>query len=84
MNNQAVVQHVYNGGRLEKPREMSDGLWNILIHCWNENPTDRPKFSVLVKSIKELFNVQTTVVIQKQLPENIYFTAYQKVDIYNT
>ncbi|XP_053447517.1 proto-oncogene tyrosine-protein kinase ROS isoform X2 [Nycticebus coucang] len=43
-SNLDVLNYVQTGGRLEPPRNCPDDLWNLMIHCWAQDPDRRPTF----------------------------------------
>ncbi|XP_069344442.1 proto-oncogene tyrosine-protein kinase ROS isoform X2 [Eulemur rufifrons] len=43
-SNLDVLNYVQTGGRLEPPRNCPDDLWNLMIHCWAQEPDQRPTF----------------------------------------
>ncbi|XP_061751583.1 tyrosine-protein kinase Lck isoform X2 [Nerophis ophidion] len=58
MSNPEVIQMLEQGYRMPKPDKCSDGLYNIMRHCWNETPETRPTFEYL-RSVLEDFLVAT-------------------------
>lgn len=45
---------VLDGKRLPKPEIISQKLYDIMLNCWNFNPTDRPTFDSLYHQLSEL------------------------------
>ncbi|XP_061897807.1 tyrosine-protein kinase Lck [Entelurus aequoreus] len=58
MSNPEVIQILEQGYRMPKPDKCSDGLYNIMCHCWKETPETRPTFEYL-RSVLEDFFVAT-------------------------
>lgn len=54
MTNTELKQMLRGGGRLQKPTKASDAIYQIMLQCWKEAPTERPSFAQLV----ELFRPQ--------------------------
>lgn len=54
MTNTELKQMLRRGGRLQKPTKASDAIYQIMLQCWKEAPTERPSFAQLV----ELFRPQ--------------------------
>ncbi|KAJ7372085.1 hypothetical protein OS493_020509 [Desmophyllum pertusum] len=44
MNSEEVLSYVASGGRLPRTSSMSSELYNLMLQCWQENPSKRPKF----------------------------------------
>jgi len=42
-----VAAHVCGGGRLEKPADCPDALYQVMCACWAQRPQDRPCFMTL-------------------------------------
>ena len=48
MKNKEVMGMLKQGGRLLKPANASDGIYQIMLACWKEDPAERPSFVQLV------------------------------------
>jgi hypothetical protein len=48
------VEFLKSGDRLDKPKDCSDALWEILYSCWSINPKERPDWENLFKKIHHL------------------------------
>ncbi|XP_035704193.1 receptor-like tyrosine-protein kinase kin-16 isoform X1 [Folsomia candida] len=42
-----IVRGLLNGVRLEKPKNSSQQLYEIMLACWRPDPLDRPNFALL-------------------------------------
>jgi len=42
-----VAAHVCGGGRLEKPADCPDAVYQVMCACWTQRPQDRPCFTTL-------------------------------------
>uniref|UniRef100_A0A094ZWG6 non-specific protein-tyrosine kinase n=1 Tax=Schistosoma haematobium TaxID=6185 RepID=A0A094ZWG6_SCHHA len=47
LTNAEAVEQIARGVRLERPDKCPHSLYEILLQCWNANPTLRPTFSML-------------------------------------
>lgn len=60
VQNWDIILFLQNKRRLNKPQYCPNNIWNVVMACWNELPTDRPRFDYLKlkleKSLKELQN----------------------------
>ncbi|XP_055846704.1 protein sevenless [Episyrphus balteatus] len=54
-SNLEVLNFVKEGGRLEKPQDCPEKLYNLMIECWSHDPQDRPTFQ---KCLTELMSVK--------------------------
>ena len=46
-----LVGHVIGGGRLPRPVECPDPLWDLMRACWAANRKDRPTFAQVVATL---------------------------------
>lgn len=58
MSNPEVIQNLEQGYRMPKPENCPDGLYNVMVMCWQENPENRPTFEYL-RSVMEDFFIAT-------------------------
>jgi hypothetical protein len=70
--NKDVLQFVLNGGRLEKPNDCPEALYQIILSTWAEKPQDRPSFAVLLKDLLELAGSENEPTSQS-LPSNSFY-----------
>jgi serine/threonine protein kinase len=47
INNEDLLRMLSQGYRLEKPDNCSAEVYDLMLHCWQEDPPDRPSFSQL-------------------------------------
>ncbi|VDP70245.1 unnamed protein product [Schistosoma mattheei] len=52
LTNAEAVEQIARGVRLERPDKCPHSLYEILLQCWNANPTLRPTFSMLKPRIR--------------------------------
>jgi len=53
-SNSEAAEKVVNGYRMEKPMDCPDGVYNIMMQCWEQDPRKRIKFSEIVEALDEL------------------------------
>ncbi|KAJ8721903.1 hypothetical protein PYW08_004305 [Mythimna loreyi] len=51
LSNHHVPPFLTSGGRLPKPARASPRLYQLMMECWSENPTNRPTFSEIVEKL---------------------------------
>uniref|UniRef100_A0A914CXP0 Protein kinase domain-containing protein n=1 Tax=Acrobeloides nanus TaxID=290746 RepID=A0A914CXP0_9BILA len=56
MNNDELVMFLQSGGRLERPANMDDVCYGIMLLCWNKDFRTRPGFMELEEKFGELSN----------------------------
>lgn len=55
MSNPEVIQNLERNYRMPRPENCSEGLYNIMLLCWRENPDDRPTFEYLRSVLEDFF-----------------------------
>lgn len=49
-----LIHLLKTGYRMEKPKNCSQGLYNLMMACWNFNPAERPNFTEIIKMLDSL------------------------------
>uniref|UniRef100_A0A3P8ZNE3 Tyrosine-protein kinase n=1 Tax=Esox lucius TaxID=8010 RepID=A0A3P8ZNE3_ESOLU len=57
-SNVDVVEEITRGHRLYRPHKASKDVYTLMYQCWHEKPQGRPSFSELLKSIRELAELE--------------------------
>ncbi|NWH77104.1 ITK kinase, partial [Piaya cayana] len=52
--NGEVVEEIYAGFRLYKPKLASKAIYEVMSHCWRMRKDDRPSFSALLYQLSEI------------------------------
>jgi serine/threonine protein kinase len=47
-----LLMRISKGVRWCRPKEISDGLWQLVTECWRGDPAERPTFSEIVDRLK--------------------------------
>ncbi|XP_071997816.1 proto-oncogene tyrosine-protein kinase ROS isoform X2 [Engystomops pustulosus] len=53
-SNIEVLHYVRSGERMDSPDNCPDDMWDIMLKCWAQNPSQRPSFVQIQKQIEEL------------------------------
>ncbi|XP_062538057.1 proto-oncogene tyrosine-protein kinase ROS isoform X2 [Armigeres subalbatus] len=53
-NNVEVLHYVRDGGRLGRPQDCPEELYQLMLKCWSYSPEDRPTFRYLLEILKSL------------------------------
>jgi len=53
MNNQQVVDRLYEGYRHPQPANCPDSLYSIMRDCWKNDPHQRPTFEHLFQTLDD-------------------------------
>lgn len=52
VGNQELLAYLSSGQRLQRPENCSEHLYELMQHCWAENPQDRPYFADIVSKLE--------------------------------
>lgn len=52
VSNEHLKDYLASGQRLERPENCSEQLYELMLHCWAENPKNRPRFSEIVTKLE--------------------------------
>lgn len=55
MNNREVLIQLEKGYRMPKLPECPDGLYEIMLECWNRDPLSRPTFETLQWKLEDFY-----------------------------
>ena len=47
---------------MARPENCSDELYQLMLHCWQENPKDRPDFSTIRKQLEAIIESSNLLV----------------------
>lgn len=54
IGNRELCKMLKSGYRMDKPENCEDTVYDIMLHCWNEIPTQRPTFTELREHLEGL------------------------------
>lgn len=49
-----LIHLLKTGYRMERPKSCSHGLYELMLACWNFNPSERPNFNEIIKILDNL------------------------------
>jgi len=58
LTNDQVLNMVPMRKRLRKPECCSQEMYEIMMHCWSENPIERPSFNQILNKLNNLCSPQ--------------------------
>ncbi|XP_023247599.1 vascular endothelial growth factor receptor 1-like [Copidosoma floridanum] len=79
MQASVVYQKLIDGYRMGQPRYTTKYLYNIMLNCWEDEPTLRPSFTKLSKNIGMLLDKSTREHFEKLYQE--YENINKEVDL---
>jgi len=72
INARQIARKLQDGFRMPKPKHVDKKLYQIMLKCWEENPSDRPTFAKLKDTMKEMERKHRTYVNLKQYDNSLY------------
>nr|XP_047133479.1 uncharacterized protein LOC100205416 isoform X2 [Hydra vulgaris] len=66
ISNRELITLLKSGYRMERPENCSDLMYDIMLHCWNEDPLQRPTFTELREHFDEMIS-QEEEIFQKPM-----------------
>ncbi|XP_068733596.1 angiopoietin-1 receptor-like isoform X2 [Montipora capricornis] len=67
-----IADKIQQGYRMPKPRHVDSNLYEIMMKCWEEDPSDRPTFEKLRKTMKDMQRNHKTYVNLSQYDTRLY------------
>ena len=65
------------GFRMSKPHDCPDEIYELMLSCWNADPSKRPQFSQILEGLNELYQFlkspsENSIIIEKDEDESYY------------
>ncbi|XP_070550432.1 fibroblast growth factor receptor 2-like [Ptychodera flava] len=54
MSAKEVIEYLKQGSRLSRPKHCKEDLYLLMMKCWSQKPSRRPKFKDLVHELEEI------------------------------
>eukprot|EP00039_Didymoeca_costata_P006045 m.87031 g.87031 ORF g.87031 m.87031 type:complete len:1808 (+) comp13087_c0_seq3:204-5627(+) len=68
LDNLAVVTRIQSGFRAPRPENCPEALYNLMLQCWDEDPSKRPYFTQITTSLREFQYRPTSKGKKTELP----------------
>lgn len=84
LENKDVIGVLEKGDRLPKPELCPPVLYTLMTRCWDYDPSDRPRFTELVCSLSDIYQMERDIAIEQERnaryrpPKILEPTAYQE------
>ncbi|XP_068733590.1 tyrosine-protein kinase receptor Tie-1-like isoform X3 [Montipora capricornis] len=72
INARLIPDKIQKGYRMPKPRHVDNKLYEITMKCWEKDPSDRPTFEKLRKTMKDMERNHKTYVNLSQYDTRLY------------
>nr|XP_047133477.1 uncharacterized protein LOC100212045 [Hydra vulgaris] len=56
ISNRELLTLLKSGYRMERPENCSESMYDIMLHCWNEDPLQRPTFTELRENLDQIMS----------------------------
>ncbi|XP_064128729.1 protein-tyrosine kinase 2-beta isoform X4 [Loxodonta africana] len=83
LENKDVIEVLEKGDRLPKPDLCPPVLYTLMTRCWDYDPSDRPRFTELVCSLSDIYQMEKDIAIEQErnaryrAPKILEPTAFQ-------
>ncbi|XP_078379587.1 proto-oncogene tyrosine-protein kinase receptor Ret-like [Oculina patagonica] len=67
-----IARKLQEGYRMPKPKHVDSKLYQIMLKCWEKNPSDRPTFAELKDTMKDMERNHRTYVNLKEYDNSLY------------
>ncbi|XP_029324735.1 protein-tyrosine kinase 2-beta isoform X2 [Mus caroli] len=84
LENKDVIGVLEKGDRLPKPELCPPVLYTLMTRCWDYDPSDRPRFTELVCSLSDIYQMEKDIAIEQERnaryrpPKILEPTAFQE------
>ncbi|XP_065662116.1 ephrin type-B receptor 5 isoform X5 [Hydra vulgaris] len=75
ISNRELLTLLKTGYRMERPENCSEPMYDIMLHCWNEDPLQRPTFTELREHLEEIISQGDRYLNFDIDEENTYYNA---------
>ncbi|XP_047133293.1 angiopoietin-1 receptor-like isoform X2 [Hydra vulgaris] len=75
ISNRELLNLLKSGYRMERPENCSEPMYSIMLHCWNEDPLQRPTFTELREHLEEILSEGDHYFSFDIDEENTYYNA---------
>ncbi|XP_017171419.1 protein-tyrosine kinase 2-beta isoform X2 [Mus musculus] len=66
LENKDVIGVLEKGDRLPKPELCPPVLYTLMTRCWDYDPSDRPRFTELVCSLSDIYQMEKDIAIEQE------------------
>ncbi|KAL9976606.1 hypothetical protein ACROYT_G013927 [Oculina patagonica] len=70
INNKELYNLLKTGYRMERPDTCSDKLYQLMLNCWKEEPSERPTFESATRSLEQMLQEDTPYLDLETLDES--------------
>ncbi|XP_013387866.1 tyrosine kinase receptor Cad96Ca-like [Lingula anatina] len=72
MSAKQVMEAITEGYRMPQPPHCSQDMYNIMLSCWEDNPSSRPLFKAITVSLSDLLSRDYEVLTLGKFEEKLY------------
>nr|XP_047132656.1 uncharacterized protein LOC100199204 [Hydra vulgaris] len=75
INNRELLTLLKSGYRMDRPENCSEPMYDIMLHCWNEDPLQRPTFTELRERFDKIMSQGDSYLSFDIDEKNVYYNA---------
>ncbi|XP_078379572.1 uncharacterized protein LOC144662599 isoform X1 [Oculina patagonica] len=79
INNKELHNLLKTGYRMEKPDTCSDKLYQLVLDCWKDEPSERPTFESATRSLEQMMQEDTPYLDFESLDESKAYYCNEKL-----
>ncbi|XP_013391740.1 tyrosine-protein kinase receptor Tie-1 [Lingula anatina] len=72
MSAKQVMEAITEGYRMPQPPHCSQDMYNLMLSCWEDNPSSRPSFKAITVSLNDLLSRDFEVLTLGKFEEKLY------------
>ncbi|KAH9381668.1 hypothetical protein HPB48_022906 [Haemaphysalis longicornis] len=80
VDNWDIVNFLKHGHRMQQPSFCPDELYDIMLHCWQEDPKKRPSFANLVTDVANVITRLEKMKRNKRVSLNVTYVNCPRND----
>ncbi|XP_078379857.1 uncharacterized protein LOC144662796 [Oculina patagonica] len=72
INARQIAMKLQEGFRMPKPKHVDSKIYQTMLNCWEQNPSDRPTFSKLKETMKDMESNHKTYINLREYDNSLY------------
>ncbi|XP_078379917.1 tyrosine kinase receptor Cad96Ca-like [Oculina patagonica] len=72
INTRQIAMKLQEGFRMPKPKHVDSEIYQIMLNCWKQNPSDRPTFPKLKETMKGMERNHKTYINLREYDNSLY------------
>ncbi|XP_078379851.1 uncharacterized protein LOC144662794 isoform X3 [Oculina patagonica] len=72
INARQIAMKLQEGFRMPKPKHVDSKIYQTMLNCWEQNPSDRPTFPKLKETMKDMERNHKTYINLREYDDSLY------------